>query len=401
MGGALGGKPEPPQYAQFEVGRSGLAVDPKPGGLSEDALPPMPSWDNASKKRVLTEEEKNGVELGELDPATGQSVPLMTGAAAVGTSMPPSPAHDQSPFGPPGQAIGAAYSDVPGDQYGQNQQSLSPHNGPGYGPGPGRGSPGYGPSSQSPGGFNGQGRGQFGGPGRGAYSGQGRGGYDGQGRGGYNDQGQGYGPPSPQDPYGADNNYTGAATGGYGRPPPNRQNSGDNRRFPQPQRQYSSDSSRPLNPGRQYSDQSFDNFQPNGPPRGPSRGPGGPGGPGRMASPPRNNTEGFDFGTGAPQQYPSRPSPPLQQNSYGSSNSRGRPNPPMQGGRNGGNDGYYAGSTAPPSYASRSPPPQEPSYPGYRPYQPSSSQGGRGAPSSSAPGGGRGRDPNPWDPVRE
>jgi hypothetical protein len=78
MGGGLGGKPEPPQYAQFEVGKNGLAVDPKATALSEDALPPMPSWETAAKKHVLTEEEeKNAVELGELDPATGQKVPLM------------------------------------------------------------------------------------------------------------------------------------------------------------------------------------------------------------------------------------------------------------------------------------------------------------------------------------
>jgi hypothetical protein len=375
MAGGLN-KPEPPQYAQFEVGKNGLAVDPKANALSEDALPPMPSWETAAERHVLTEEEeKNAVELGELDPVTGQKVPLMTGAAATGTSMPPSPVHGQSPYGVPGQAVlGNGYSDNPGDRYAQRQNSL---NGRGYGGSPAPGNR-YG---QNQNGFNGNGR-DYGGPGRGY----------GQSPpnlpDNFDGQGHGYSSDSP-DHYEADNGFAGAAVGGYGaRPFP-----------PQPTRQYSSDSSRPLNPGRQYSDRPYqnDNFQPNGPPpRGPLR---GPGGPGRKASPPLNNNSGFDFGTG-PQQYQSRPSPPPQQMSYGSS-SEGRPSPPIQG-RTGGNDGYFGGSTAPPSYASRSPPPQEPSYPGYRPYQPNYSQSGRGAPPSLIPGGGRGgREPQGWDPVHQ
>lgn len=83
MGGGLGGKPayEAPQFAQFDVGKTGHAI-------SEDALPPMPSWETAQKKHVLSEEEKNAVELGELDPATGQKLPLMAGAAGAGISSP-------------------------------------------------------------------------------------------------------------------------------------------------------------------------------------------------------------------------------------------------------------------------------------------------------------------------
>jgi hypothetical protein len=381
MGGGLGGKYEPPQYAQFEVGKNGLAVDPKASALSEDALPPMPSWDSAAKKHVLTEEEKNGVELGELDPVTGQKVPLMTGAAATGVSLPPSPVNElgASPYGArPGQGVGGnGYTGVPGDPYSRNQNAFN-QNGRGYGgsPPPGTSGPGrgYGPSSPQ----------DIGGPG-----------------------GRGYGPPSPQDPYGNSNNGFVSATvggvGGYGRTQPQRQYSGDTNNSgrpysPQPTRQYSSDSSRPLNPGRQYSDRPYpgDNFQPQGPPRGPSR---GPGGPGRMASPPLNNNSGFDFGTGAQQSYPSsRPSPPPQQQSYGPSNNGRRASPPSQQG-----DAYstYSGSTAPPTYASRSPPPQEASYPGYQPYQAPSNQGGSGAPRVLMSGGGRGgREPQGWDPVQ-
>lgn len=356
MGGGLGGKPEAPQYAQFEVGKSGLAVEPKVA-LSEDALPPMPSWDSAAKKHVLTEEEKNAVELGELDPATGQKVPLMTSAASPAIGGPPSPVHDinGSPYGArPGQGVSEnGYMGVAGEAYGEPNRFNNGYRGaPSPGPGRGMGGPGrgYGPAPIA---------------------------LDGQGRGGY--------PPSPQDQYA--NDGFGGAGAGYGRSQPQRQNSNDaygSRQYPpQPQRQYSDDYARPLNPGRQYSDRPYpsDNFQPSGPPRGPSR---GPGGPGRMASPPLNNNSGFDFGSGAQQPY-SRPSPPPQQMSYGSSQDA-RSSPPLQQG------GVYGGSTAPPSYASSSPPPQEPSYPGYKPYQPPAQ--GR------APGSRGGREPQNWDPVQ-
>lgn len=386
MGGALPVKSafEPPQYAQFEVGKNGLAVEPKANTLSEDALPPMPSWDSAVKKHILTEEEKNAVELGELDPVTGQKVPLMTGATGAGISSPPSPANDlgQSPYGAqPGQVMGGnGYTG--GNMYNQNGRGFrgGPSPGPGRGrpsPGPGRG---YGPNSPVDGPL-------MGGRGYGPNSPQG---IDGQGR--------GYDPPSSEDAYGNNNGFVGAAMGG--RAPPQRQYSNDtysDRPYPpQPTRQYSSDSSRPLNPGRQYSDRPYpgDNYQQNGPPRGPSR---GPGGPGRMASPPLNNNSGFDFGTGAPQQYQepkqysSRPSPPPQE--YPT-----RPSPPSQQSYN--SQSSYQGSTAPPTYASRSPPPQEPGYPGYRPYQPPQ-QGRGGPPPALIPGGGRGgREPQNWDPVQ-
>ncbi|TVY83500.1 hypothetical protein LSUE1_G002786 [Lachnellula suecica] len=376
MGGALPAKVEPPQYAQFEVGRNGLAVEPK-STLHEDALPPMPSWDSASKKHVEDEEEKNAVELGHLDPATGQSMPLMTGAAVSTNNLAASPRDMRNPYGQqPGQAInGNGYAGVPNDSYSPQLGANGFNGNGGY-----RGSPSPGP-----------GRGQGYGPPRGTSA-----------------QGRGYGPSSPQDGYGNDQFGAAAIGNGYARPPPQRQfsNGPNGRPFPpQPARQYSSDSSRPLNPARQYSEQSYesqpyDNFQgqnppPRGPSRGPSRGPppngmGPP--PNRMQSPIINNA-GFDFGAGAEQPY-SRPTPPPQQQSYNSSQSGRRPNqPPMRQGsrdnygppvRQGSRDNYgpparqgsrdeystYDGTTAPPSYASRSPPPQEPAYPGYKPYTP-------------------------------
>ncbi|KAF8860876.1 hypothetical protein BDZ45DRAFT_300469 [Acephala macrosclerotiorum] len=381
MGGALPvpAKAEPPQYAQFEVGKNGLAVDPTPTPLHEDALPPMPSWEGASKKHVLAEDEKNGVELGELDPTTGQHVPLMAGAAAAGVSPVGSRGH--SPFGArPGPGPnGTGYSGVADDHFDQNQAAYN-GNGRGYGGG-------------SPGGMGGPQMGpQMGGPPRlgtpqmrsspGPGQMRGPGGYRNDSPQTYNGQGRGYGPQSPQDEYGQADGFATAPVGGrgYGRPPPQRQFSNDHygeeqyasRPFPA-QRQYSTDSQQPIL-ARQYSDgpgYPQDNFQPNmPPPRGPSR---GPGSPSRMASPPLQNNSGFDFG-GGNQGYQSRPSPPPQQ--YQS-----RPSPPPQGGR--GNDGYFAGTPV-----TRSPPPQEPIYPGYKPYQPSQ--------------GGRGREPQQgWDPVQQ
>ncbi|KAF4625626.1 hypothetical protein G7Y89_g12542 [Cudoniella acicularis] len=425
MGGALPVAPEPPKFAQFEVGKNGLYVDPKPA-LSEDALPPMPSWDSATKKRVAEEEEKNGVELGNLDPTTGQSVPLMTGAVGPATTMPPSPGPDLravSPYGArPGQGIGGnGYMGVAGDyspqppQNGFNAVGNAPYRGPGS-PGPGRGGPprGYEPNPpQNRNGPGGRGYGppqdmnnlrgftaspqQMDPPQMNRQGGGGRG---------------GYGPPSPQtsgqSPYGS-NEFVGVAAGGedYGRPQPQRQFSSNSPRpYAQPSRQYSEDSARALNPGRQqYQDQPYNNVQPNNPPpRGPSRGPSrGPDPQNRMASPGPISNAGFDFGIDA-QQPRTRPNPPPQQN-YNQ-----RPGPPMrQGSRdNYGNAGGRPKNPPPRQNtrddfgnSARSPPPQEPAYPGYKPYQPPNNQGPRGGgpPPSLTPGGGRGREPQGWDPV--
>jgi hypothetical protein len=377
MGGALpvAAKAGPPQYAQFEVGKNGLFVDPTPTPLSEDALPPMPSWDSAAKRHVLAEDEKNGVELGELDPTTGQHIPLMTGGAA-GVS-PIIDSRGPSPFGArPGPGVGGTgYTGVAEDHYDQNQAAYN-GNGRGYGGSPVLG-PGMGPRRMGTPQMRGSpapGQQDMRRPGFGPNTPQ-----------SYNSQGRGYEVKSPQELYGQHDGFDAAPlAGGYGRPPPQRQFSNDqyendqynNRPFPaQPSRQYSSDSRQPL--ARQYSDgpgYPQDNFQQ---PR-----------VNRLASPPLQNNSGFDFG-GQQQEYQSRPtpppgqfsrlSPPPQQMSYESSN---RPGP----GR--GNEGYFSNNNAP-NYATRTPPPEEPSYPGYKPYQPS--QAGRG----------RDREPQGWDPVQQ
>jgi hypothetical protein len=422
MGGALAAPkaPEPPTYAQFEVGKNGLYVEPKPqAALSEDALPPMPSWDAAAKKHVLTEEEK-AIELGELDPATGQKMPLMSGAAATGVSAPPSPGTEfgNSPFGArPAPAVsGNGYMGVPGDQYGQQNRSgfnASPN--PSMG-GAGRyGSPAPGMGGQS----------RYGSPAPQSLN-SGRVGPDGYGSPGpqaMNQPVRGYGPQSPHDPYGpqdpyaSNDGFNGAGgAGGYGRPPqrqyPNDPYSNDSRQFAPPSRQYTDDSSRPLAPGRQYTDNSqrsagpgypADNFQSPDPSRGPSR---GPGGPQRLVSPPLNNS-GFDFGGGyqspasqqynAPQELDSRPSPPPQQGGYGGYGAqRRRPSPPQE---NNYSDFSAGGPTASSGYGSnpsRGPIPQEATYPGYQSYQPAGQSGG--GPRRSPRGG---REPQGWDPVHQ
>ncbi|RDW85227.1 hypothetical protein BP6252_02817 [Coleophoma cylindrospora] len=340
MGGGLAAPAAgPPQYAQFEVGKNGLAVEPK-AQLSEDALPPMPSWETASKKRIMTDDEKDGMELGTLDPATGQEIPLISRTASPMSHGPGSPMG----YGQPGQPMHPTdYTDVatasPIDSYGYNSNGFN-QNGRGFGAppnGPGMAGPGrYGSPAPSD-----MGR-RYGSP---APQGMGQ---------------RGFGPNSPQDSY-SDNSFQ----GGYGRPPPQRQYTGDsNQPFP-PAGEYPGSS-------RGYSDAQYNNPMPP-PSRGPSRG------PGRMPSPPMNNA-GFDFAGGQPQ-YDNRPSPPQQMPYGGRSTPRAEQQQPQ---------GYFDNaSTAPPSYLSRSPPPQEQAtYPGYQPYQPA----------SRAPGAG-GRQPDRWDPV--
>ncbi|KAI9048351.1 hypothetical protein LZ554_008143 [Drepanopeziza brunnea f. sp. 'monogermtubi'] len=420
-------RPEPPQYAQFEVGKNGLYVEPKTVELHEDALPPMPSWDGAAKKHV--EDEKNAVELQLLEPASGQKMSLAADAATAGTSGPPSPME-----GLGNRAGKNGYMGIAGDNYGQQNRSA------------------YSVRHASPGpGMAGQGRGGYGGNPPGGYDGHGQArgfGQDQYGQstpGGYEAQGRGY-DTLPQEGYADGNGFGAAAAAGYGpRNPPLRQyanNQYSTNGRPPPNRQYTGDSSRVMTPGRQYSDQSYgsDNFAQNVPPRGPSRGPDpnggfnngpiprgpsrGPGpndgynnnpiprGPSRGPSPndaynhaplPRgpsrgpsggpvnngapapNHNSGFDFGIGS-----TRPSPPPQQRfppPHQPSFAAELPAHDVQ-------QGYFdnAGTTA-----RRTPPPLETAYPGYRPYAPANK--GQGTPSALTPGGRE--EPERWDPVRQ
>lgn len=399
---------EPPKYAQFETGPNGLALEPK---VNDDALPPMPSWDTAAKKRVITEEEGNSMEMGELDPKTGQQIPLMSGANVISRTGSPAISPVQSPYG---------------DRPGMNEQNgymgsgaISP-GGHGMGPGsvghgdigaeamgagalgaaavvagavamggrgndPYRRNDPYGPNDpyarNGPYDRNGFGgpndRGGFNGPLNNRYgpSSQGMTPTDGPGRGqGYNNQfPPGAYPPHDNRP---SNFGAGAAAaraydrGGLPRQPPNRQ--------------YSQDANRPLmapNPQRLYPDSTTSApfpSEPTVPFIDSARGP-----PGGMASPPSNDNSGFDFGDGNPSRGPG-PMP------YGGNGNGRRPSAPGGGG--------YAEGTVSPSYASRSPPPplQQGGYGGYRSYStPDRPPVGRAPPSSE----GRRREAQPWDGV--
>jgi hypothetical protein len=435
MAGGIGSAYEPPKYAQFETGPTGHALEPKK--VNDDALPPMPSWDTAAKKRVLTEEECGAMEMGELDPKTGQQIPLMSGAAG-GNSRTGSPAISpvHSPYGDrPGMNEQNGYMDAEAiGPVGMGRDDMGPG---GMGSGAmGHGAMGaeaMGAGALDAGAMAMGGRGQDpygrndaygqnepygrGGPnGRGGYNGfDDRSGFNsppndpysppgreippmnGPGRGqGYNNQfpqGQGY-PPNDNRP----GNFGpgAAAAGAYNRGQPPRQYSPDNgsRPFPpQSQRQYSQDSNHPLiapSPTRPYPDASTLDPHPAEPTLPFSNSNRGP--PGRMASPPSNNS-GFDFDNGNVNRQ--GPGPQAMPMSYGGSSGR-RPSAPSE--RQGGGGGY-AGSTTPPSYASRSPPPQYGNgsgHSGYQPYNPPQRpQVGRAPPSSA----GRQREAQGWEVV--
>jgi hypothetical protein len=319
----------PPQYAEFDVSK-------KNGGGHEDALPAMPSWDNANTKKVLLDEP---VEMDNLKkPENDQAVPLMTG----GTSGPVSPlaAPDtKGIYGQPGQSSSSGYlanGSQYTDPYAGTEQGYNNYNATGYGQsssslnvdqygavgaagavGPGRRSP-----RQDYNGGYGQGQGQ-----NQAYS-QARSPQDYDGYSQAAQQGYGLGPgrrspqrtltgstavgsyaneqprrsPAPQADYGYDQRQNGASNGNYGRQYP-----------PAPQRQYSSDSTRPLRP-RPGPERQYDNGE---------------------ESPSILNNSGFDFNSGyaRPQQY----------------NYNRRPGEPQQSQPQGRGAGGY---------------------PGYRPYQP-------------------------------
>ncbi|ELR10321.1 hypothetical protein VC83_07952 [Pseudogymnoascus destructans] len=160
-GGAAGTPFSPaPAYARFETGPNGMAIDP-PKPVNDDALPPMPSWDSAAKRRISIEDEPSAVELGELDPVTGQRMPVMTGAAGAGaisrsdSSAIATASGGASPYGHPngGGYMSPGPNGRPNDQFSRNNsnggyggdQGLSPI-GP---PGQAYGGRGYFPQNQN------------------------------------------------------------------------------------------------------------------------------------------------------------------------------------------------------------------------------------------------------------
>jgi hypothetical protein len=345
----------PPQYAEFDVSKKSAPVH-------EDALPAMPSWENAGSKKVLVDEE--AVEMDQLKKpeASGQNAALMAGATGgVSAQSTPatSPGPKRSPYGPPTGNPGAngyfpATSSVEADPYAANGQGYSQQGTSAYGGQQGMGvDQGYGMA--------------------GAALGQGRrspqAAFDNNG---YGDAGYGQGRNSPQAAY--DNNGYGDA--GYGQ----------GRGYGQPARQATLDSN--YGAGRQagYNNYGDNNYGALG-----SQGYGS----GRRQSPPNELAGDSSYGQSAGYgQEPVRRSPaPQGDYGYGNSNSGnnnggygGQPYPSdqydvAQTSNNGGFDfgaSAYSRPTPPPSGGYRQPSPVQPQqsggYPGYKPYQPAGSQ---------------------------
>jgi hypothetical protein len=383
MAGGLGA--EPPKYAQFEVGPNGHYVEPK--RLNDDALPPMPSWDTAAKKHVALEEGAH--EMNNLDPKTGQEIPLMSGGVGDRTGSPVnaiSPVHSPYEDGPGaahdgymGAVVTSPGATVPGTAgpYGYGPGAMGAGTAAVVGAGAGVMAMGGGANGRDPyrqngpgqrGGYNGAAGGRGYGPSPEPYSP-----VDGNGRGqGFDDYHDPYA-PGPSSDYGP----TPVAGGAYGlsRGPPRRQNTGDSAgTFSNPQRQYGAGMSPPMlapSPQHPYSNEpiAFPDEQAYMPNRGPGRAPMLP-----------HSNSGFDFGEavsrpqpmpsgehmlGGPSSPPRRPVPPPQQqnSSYSSSG------PPIYGRQKRRGDRDYAGDNGPRGYDSRAGPSSPPSGGGYPPYR--------------------------------
>ncbi|KAK0731626.1 hypothetical protein B0H67DRAFT_597475 [Lasiosphaeris hirsuta] len=124
----------PPQYAEFDVSKKGEAAH-------EDALPAMPSWEGAGKKKVLVEEEEVEMDQLKKPEASGQDPDLLNGAAAAipGQVSPMnSPGNNRSPYGPPpgGNPGSNGYfpaSTLEADPYAQQPGQVYPPVAGGYG----------------------------------------------------------------------------------------------------------------------------------------------------------------------------------------------------------------------------------------------------------------------------
>ncbi|KAI3329309.1 hypothetical protein HD806DRAFT_530705 [Xylariaceae sp. AK1471] len=118
-------KPSVPQYAEFDSGNKKDA----------DALPAMPSWEDASSKKVLIEEES--VEMEPLKkPDAVQNSSLMNVANRSHANSPSAmSSRNVSPYSPPA-GIGRPNGYMtagPADSYGPNQQGYNEYDNHGYG----------------------------------------------------------------------------------------------------------------------------------------------------------------------------------------------------------------------------------------------------------------------------
>lgn len=315
---AAGGLGSKPQFATFETGPNGMAVDPAlKRSVNEDALPPMPSWEGAAKKRISVEDEPNAVPLQQLDPATGQQMPLMSGAAG-------------------NISRAASPNAVPLSPYGEQQSGFIP-NGPPTGAGYGAGAGALAGGAVMAGAVGGRGRPHD------PYR------QDSQStRGGYNDR----------DPYSQQNGGYGAGRGN-GYPPP--QDEPYNPSFPNSNQQQNGYD----NP---YSPNPMNNQGYNDGSRSPGYNDYNTGGVGYASSNPSHTPRPYNERAYSDNR-PQMPAGPLSNPSYGERNDGyGEPmrshtaSPPMLSNTSGyQQQGYgapqrtYTGSTAPPSYVSRAP----------------------------------------------
>ncbi|RWA10614.1 hypothetical protein EKO27_g4481 [Xylaria grammica] len=112
-------KPSVPQYAEFDTGNKKDA----------DALPAMPSWEDAQSKKVLIEEES--VEMEPLKKPDPTQNPSHMNVASMPSSTSP---HAISPYGPPaGPNAYAAVGRNDASPYGTSRQGYNEYDDQGYG----------------------------------------------------------------------------------------------------------------------------------------------------------------------------------------------------------------------------------------------------------------------------
>lgn len=285
-----------PKFANFETGPNGMAVEPKKV-VNDDALPPMPSWEQAQKRKISLEEASDAVPLQNLNPVTGQQVPLMSGAGGISRSGTPvgSPYGQQGQFANSQAALGGAPM-MAGGAGGRPQDPYRQNSNVSRGPGGYNNDP-YLPNSGTPdsGGF---------------------------GRVGYPPAQQApYNPSFPADVYGAANS-TVSPTNRYDNFSPN-----PIQGYSQPQRNLSAGGGRPYPMNRGLSDASTNQQQMS------------PAGPLESRGFEQSRLGGNVSGGGGG--YARAESPPPMDDPYGAGYAQ-----PQRS---------YTGSTAPPSYVSRAP----------------------------------------------
>ncbi len=112
---------EPAQYAQFDA--------PSGKKITEDSLPPMPSWDAAQSKRV--EQEGEDMEMGRLDKPSMEQRPMKSfgaNASSVNLLRPEMDSHPVTQFG----QLSPHYTG-PDFGHGAGHAYTGPDFGPGHG----------------------------------------------------------------------------------------------------------------------------------------------------------------------------------------------------------------------------------------------------------------------------